>query len=100
MLMGLSGARLALGSGLWALGFGLWALGSWFARFSAGYRYFPIIGANSFLTSAGTASGLVMIACSSALAHSHCRSNGNAATAPAITCCAVFAFCVRLAMIM
>jgi len=47
-----------------------------------------------------TASGRVIRAYFSAEAHSHERSYGSASTAPAMICCAVFAFCVRLAMIM
>jgi hypothetical protein len=44
----------------------------------------------------GTASGRVMMAVASALAHSQVRAIGSRSTALAITCCAVFAFWVRL----
>ena len=47
----------------------------------------------------GTASGRVMSANFSALAHSQLRSNGSRSTALAMIAYAVFAFCVRLAMI-
>ena len=58
------------------------------------------MGASFRFTSAGIASGRVIRACFRALPHSQVRSKGSRPTASAITCCAVFAFCIKLATIM
>src|SRR3954468_8806653 len=86
--------------------FGLRAAGPGFVhpkwdRASALYhfKYLPMIGASSRFTAAGTASGLVIIAVASALAHGHARSVGTCETASAISRLAVSAFWVRLRMI-
>src|SRR5688572_3487524 len=55
-------------------------------------RYFPMIGARSFLTCAGTASGRVMRANLSAVPHSHERATGSLVIASAIARWAVSAF--------
>src|SRR5688572_30822091 len=62
--------------------------------------YLPMIGASSFFTRAGTASGRVRIACCKALAHSQVRGYGSAATASAMTRWAVLALATRFWMIM
>ena len=58
-------------------------------------RYFPMMGARSFLTCAGTASGRVMSAYFSAEPHSQERATGSFVMASAIARCAVWAFCVE-----
>src|SRR6185503_15529807 len=55
----------------------------------AGSRYLPIIGARSCLTCGDIASGRVTSANFSADAHSHVRSKGSRATAPAMMFCAI-----------
>ncbi len=59
-------------------------------------RYFPMMGARSFFTCAGTASGRVMSANCSAEPHSHERATGSFVMASAMARCAVSAFFVSV----
>ena len=61
--------------------------------------YLPMIGARSFRVCSGISSGRVISAFWSAVAHSQARAVGTRPTAVREAAWAVFAFCVRFAMI-